>query len=152
MVYSLGRTPEELAETGARVGSDVPALVLAQHYRRPILMEGRGERVSLLPAEPSRPLVLANPGVFSSTPEVFRAWRPNDSVNQLQPAAVRLHPEIGAAIDALADLGALEPRMTGSGATVFGFTRDDDEAGRIAAAMESRGFLAWKGRTHGGLD
>ena len=37
-LYRLGRTPEELAEIGATFGSDIPALVLAQHYRRPVMM------------------------------------------------------------------------------------------------------------------
>ena len=151
-MYALGYAPEALAEIGARVGSDVPALVLAQHYRRPVMMEGRGEIVSPMDAVPSRALVLANPGVFSSTPEVFREWKANSAINQLEPAAIALHPEIGRAIALLAELGAAEARMTGSGATVFGFARDEREAARIAAAMRERGFLAWEGRTYGGLD
>ncbi len=158
----LGRqeTPEALARIGAEVGSDVPALVLAQHYGGPVLMEGRGERVSLLP-EPlvrrlpgaSAVLVLANPGVHSSTPEVFarctpRAGEPEGEPdlrpgNDLQAAATALHPEIAEALRALREAGASPALMSGSGATVFGFAESGKGAERIVREMRARGCSAW---------
>ena len=167
-LWRLGKSPEELADIGAAVGSDVPALVLAQHYRRPVLMEGRGEKVSVLRRLrfPLRglPLVLANPGVHSSTPEVFAhctprvsgatgaAFSPRESgdvlrlFNDLQEAAIALHPEIGATLEALRSLGARETMMSGSGATVFGFVETDSEAERLVKALQARGFSAWCSR------
>jgi len=149
-LWHLGKTPEELAEVGAAVGSDVPALVLANHYRKPVLMEGRGEIVSCLPARGERHLVLLNPGVHSSTPEVYAAYdRMRDTpevraaANQLQPPAVALYPEIGAALEELAAEGAKDVMMTGSGSTVFGFTDTPAEAHRIVNALVARGRLAW---------
>ena len=43
-LWTIGLSREELAEVGAQVGSDVPALVLGG----PVIMEGRGEDVSPL--------------------------------------------------------------------------------------------------------
>lgn len=69
-LYGLGRSPAELAAVGATVGSDVPALV----FGGPVLMEGRGECVTPVAPLPSLDLVLANPGVPVSTPDVFAAF------------------------------------------------------------------------------
>ena len=154
-LWQLGYTPEALADLGAQVGSDVPALVLAQHDRAPVLMEGRGERVSLLrqpqpPTSTSRFLILANPGVHSSTPAVFKAFVRStypSPKNDLESPAVALYPEIGEALAALRTAGAREVQMTGSGATVFGWAADESEAVRIAAEMKSRGYLAWTTKT-----
>ena len=122
-------------------------------------MEGRGERVSLLSPPPplfstypstSRFLILANPGVHSSTPAVFKAFVRStypSPKNDLESPAVALYPEIGEALAALRAAGAREVQMTGSGATVFGWAADESEAVRIAAEMKSRGYLAWTTKT-----
>ena len=150
-LWGLGKTPEELAAIGAAVGSDVPALVLAQHYRSSVWMEGRGERVSLAaPADGDarRPLVLVHPGVASSTAEVYarcvpRARPPEGRVNDLQAAACRLHPEIAAALAALAAAGAADVMMSGSGSVVYGFADDEPAAQAIASRMRAHGCTAW---------
>lgn len=159
-LWGLGLAPEALAEIGVSVGSDVPALVLAQHYRAPVLMEGRGERVRPLDGDeraclPDGWMVLANPGVSSSTPEVYARCTPRGAapagrfdassapVNDLQAAACGLHPEIASALAALVVAGAKGAMMSGSGSTVFGFAESRAEADRIAAAMEAVGCRAW---------
>ena len=167
-VWGLGLPPESLADVGAAVGSDVPALVLAQHYRAPVLMEGRGERVRLLDAAERAKLasngigewmVLANPGVESSTAEVYARCKPREKdgsgdfdasaapVNDLQAAACMMHPEIATALAALMVAGAKGAMMSGSGATVFGFADSRDDAVCIAAAMEAVGCRAWLARS-----
>ncbi len=163
-LYGLGHSPARLAEIGAEVGSDVPALVLAHCLRAPVLMEGRGERVSPLPAMPLD-LVLAFPGVHSSTREVFSRWRPSppresaptalaaDAIrrgdlaalaaalaNDLEPAAAALHPEIAAALATLRAENPLAAAMTGSGSTVFALVRSPDEAAAVAARLRARGI------------
>jgi len=127
-LWGLGLPKERLCAIAAEVGSDVPALTRGG----PVLMEGRGERVTPLAESPlagfplpdlSR-LVLRTPPVFVSTPEVFRAFRDEDrglGANDLQPAACRLHPEIAAALAALAAEGCTGVMMSGSGASVFGW-------------------------------
>ena len=164
-MWGLGIPPKELATLGAEIGSDVPALVLGGV----VLMEGRGERVAPLCTRHSSlvtsHLVLANPSVFCSTPEIFKAFdaplpnRPEilynmrlamqsgDGVavaralqNDLAATATRLHPEIGAARRRLETAGCLGASMSGSGATVFGIVRDAAEAGRIARTLEAEGL------------
>jgi 4-diphosphocytidyl-2-C-methyl-D-erythritol kinase len=165
-LWGLGRSREELAEIGAAVGSDVPALVLGGA----VLMEGRGEKVERL--ELGRrarfDLVLVNPGVFCSTAEVYAACRcvrlQNDRsilynmhhamdggdcrtvgralMNDLQASATALHPEISAAMEDLREAGSLAVLMSGSGSTVFGLVPDEARGREIAALMEAKGYWA----------
>lgn len=129
-LWGLGLPKARLCELAAEVGSDVPALTQGG----PVLMEGRGERVTPLADSPladyplpdlSR-LVLYTPPVFVSTPAVFREFRDADrglGANDLQPAACRLHPEITAALARLKAEGCEGVMMSGSGSTVFGWRR-----------------------------
>ena len=156
-------TKKKLAAVGAAVGSDVPALVLGQHFGAPVLMEGRGEHVRLLSADergalPLPPnkswIVLAGPRTASSTAEVYARCAPRAGapgpfdasaafVNDLQAPACELHPEIADALAALAEAGADGVAMSGSGSTVFGFAASAADASRIAADVESAGCRAW---------
>lgn len=160
-LWGTGLSVEELCAVGASVGSDVPALVLAHSLRGPVMMEGRGELVRPLTADERERLgrrvhmVLANPGVESSTAEAYAGCNPRERplsdplaspVNDLQEVACRLHPEISGALDALASYGAEGVMMSGSGATVFGFAADAASAESIADAVRGRGFLAWSTR------
>lgn len=141
----LGLSVDELVQVGARVGSDVPALVLA-HAGGAVLMEGRGERVSRTTANlPSRFLVLACPGVQSSTREVYaravcRERSAASRVNDLQAPAIALHPEISDILTALAATGARGSMMSGSGSTVYGFAETARAAQEIAVSLSERGY------------
>lgn len=164
-LWSLGMSRAELAEIGAQVGSDVPALVLGGA----VLMEGRGERVSRIEIPPDVRLhmVLVNPGVFCSTAAVYAhcagrlqndasilynmvsAMRSGDVtavgaalMNDLQHSASRLHPEIDMAASALRDAGAHAVLMSGSGSTVFGLVPDETRGREIAAFLEAKGYWA----------
>lgn len=130
IAWNLNLPKERLCTLAAEVGSDVPALTLGGA----VLMEGRGERVTPLADSPladfplpdmSR-LVLRTPSVFVSTPAVFREFRESDrgqGANDLQPAACRLHPEISDALAALRTEGCDGVMMSGSGSSVFGFSK-----------------------------
>lgn len=150
-LWGLGRSVEELAAQGASVGSDVPALVLAQAFRAPVWMEGRGERVRVADAAARPPLpflVLAHPGVASETAEVYARCTPRTApasapVNDLQAAACTLHPEIAFALAALVAAGAHDVRMSGSGSCVFGFAEDEPSAQALAARMRALGCTTW---------
>ena len=149
-LWGCGLPPATLAEVGAAIGSDIPALVLAQHYRVPVLMEGRGERVRLLAPvlAPGAALVLAFPDVFSSTAEVYARCTPRDAsaktdvLNDLEAPACALHPEIAAALDALRAAGADAVRMSGSGSTVFGLAADAASAQEIVKKLAAGGLSA----------
>jgi 4-diphosphocytidyl-2-C-methyl-D-erythritol kinase len=62
-------------------------------------------------------------------------------VNDLQPAAVSLRPEIGRALDAVRDSGADHAMVSGSGPTVFGLLTGADAVARaeaVAARLSDR--------------
>ena len=167
-MWSLNLSPERLAEIGAQVGSDVPALVLAR-FVGPVVMEGRGEIVRSAGLEGAKCfLVIANPGVFCSTPEVFKKCisRVTDDplilynivssfaagdiglmaqsfMNDLECPAVELHPRIGILKERLERAGAQGAAMSGSGSTLFGLVRSEEEGRAIAASLCAEGFKAW---------
>lgn len=60
---------------------------------------------------------------------------PEHLVNDLQPAAISLRPEIGEALEALEGAGAASAMVTGSGPTAFGLFADRAEAEGAAAAL-----------------
>lgn len=135
-----------------RLGADVPVCCVG----RPARMEGIGERLSPAPDLPPFGLLLVNPGVAVSTPEVFRAcaagfserpalpaaWPSAAAMatdlapigNDLEAPAIALCPAIA---DVLAWLktrpGCLLARMSGSGATCFGVFADGASAEAGAA-------------------
>lgn len=163
-MWGLHFSRETLAKIGAEVGSDVPALTLSC----PVLMEGRGEKVAQIDGiTKSYHLVLVNPGVFVSTPEVFKncksrmaqnekilynivsSLREGDVLkvaealmNDLEEPAIRLHHEINSAAEILKSEGVTHVTMSGSGSTVFGLVSSRDESERIAARLTERGLWA----------
>jgi len=171
-LWGLKKSPEELAAIGAGVGSDVPALVLANHYRAPVLMQGRGEKVSLLFPIPCSlfpipfSLVLVTGGPVS-TPEVYARCRPRVTtdneilytmrtaleskdleriasalMNDLQPPAIAIRPEIASSLEALHKAGVAGAMMSGSGSTVFGLVPTEGEGREIARLLTAQGFTA----------
>ena len=171
-LWGLMKPREELAEIGAQVGSDVPSLVLGG----PVLMEGRGEKVTRLAGLTDGAhlhVVLVHPGVASSTAEVYARYEApavsgrrsatdamaaalaaNDFdgivaalANDLTAPATELHPEIATALERLKAAGAAGVSMSGSGSTVFGLVRTASEADALAAKMQEAGYAAWAVRS-----
>lgn len=169
-LWGLGLPLKELVALGAEVGSDVPALVFGQETRQPVLMEGRGERVSLLDknaAFAALSVILVNPRVFVSTKKVFtnclfrvtsdpkivyniqQSWKLGDlkalreaCQNDLMENAMSLEPDIRKACEALTAVGAPRVHLTGSGATVWALAEDSATAQRWAADLTQAGFWA----------
>ncbi|SEN97243.1 4-diphosphocytidyl-2-C-methyl-D-erythritol kinase [Gemmobacter aquatilis] len=144
------------AATVLRLGADVPVCLAG----RPVRMAGVGETLTPLPALPEAWLVLANPGLGVSTPEVFRALARRDNRampevpgfadvrdfagflrglrNDMEPAAESLLPVIGTVRAALAaQKGCLLARMSGSGATCFGLFGAEAQAQEAARAVQA---------------
>jgi 4-diphosphocytidyl-2-C-methyl-D-erythritol kinase len=129
-MWHLDLPCERLCEIAAGIGSDIPALVMGG----PVLMEGRGEFVRRIDADVLRELggealpsadsiEVFCPGVFSSTPAVYKEFRETDcglGPNDLQPAAIRLYPEIADALVCLECKGLKRVTMSGSGSAVYG--------------------------------
>lgn len=123
-----------LAERARGLGADVPACVLS----RTILGTGRGEHLTEVEEDyAGTPLLLVNPGVSLSTAEVFRAWDgASGGDNHLLAPALRLVPEIGEVLEALAS--APRSGMSGSGATCFALFDAERERDRLAASLPAR--------------
>lgn len=103
----------------AALGADVPFCLVGGRAR----VGGIGEEVEPLP---HRDLVvtLLTPPLHSSTPAVYRAWdemgRPSgERGNDLEPAALRVLPELARWRDELGDATGGTPRLAGSGSTWF---------------------------------
>ncbi len=109
-----GRTDMAVA---ASLGADVPFCLVGGRAR----VRGVGEHVEPLPFRDMR-FTLLTPPIAVSTPAVYRAWDamggPRASgANDLEPAALRVEPELAAWRDQLGDATGEEPALAGSGAT-----------------------------------
>lgn len=83
-----GLSDMELARVGEQVGSDVPYCV----FGGTALAEGRGERLTRLPALPACWVALCKPGFSISTPELF---------SRIDGVKVRHHPDTAGMLGAL---------------------------------------------------
>jgi len=146
-----------LAQIAATLGADVPACLQA----RGLMARGRGEKLGPAPDAPPLDAVLVNPGIETATGAVFAQFdRQSGAVpleaeapdrlegaeavaaflarqrNDLEAAAVTLHPQINIVLAALASAPeALIARMSGSGATCFALCRDPSDARALGARL-----------------
>jgi 4-diphosphocytidyl-2-C-methyl-D-erythritol kinase len=106
-------------DLAATLGADVPFCVVGGRAR----VTGIGEIVEPLAFEPLT-FTLLTPRVHCSTPAVYAAWDdlggptaagPND----LEPAALRVAPELARYRDQLGDATGHTPVLAGSGSTWF---------------------------------
>lgn len=153
-----GLSPEELAQIGERVGSDVPYCVLGGTA----LAEGRGELLTPLPNLPHCHVVVCKPPFSISTPQLFAKVNVRKIVRRPDTAGMLAALEAGdlagvarrmynvfedvlepRRMDAIADIkaalidcGALGASMSGSGPAVFGLF---DSAQAAQAAFDRLG-------------
>lgn len=159
--FASGLGDEQLLrELGAELGADVPAQVSPGRW----LATGAGERLYTLPHAPLWLLVLPSAGELSSAGVYAQADRlrigrdsreldacalelraayelgapvpdaPELLCNELEPAAIALHPEIADALTAARRAGAPAAFVSGSGPTVVGLF-----AGAGRSSIEQRG-------------
>ncbi|WP_265500169.1 4-(cytidine 5'-diphospho)-2-C-methyl-D-erythritol kinase [Paracoccus beibuensis] len=153
MGHALPLSPE-------RLGADVPVCIASV----PARMQGTGEIVTPLPPLPPLHLVLVNPGVALSTPQVFARLTCRDNPplpqvpmfpdasalvawlagtrNDLEPAAIGAAPIVACVLQALTAQGAALARMSGSGATCFGIFDRPAAAQAAAAVLARQGWWA----------
>lgn len=157
-VLGLRVSDDELEELATSLGADgAPCL-----WGRPVLAEGRGERLSPAPRMPTVEAVLVNPRVPVSTAEVYRRFDAADAFssvepppmpesfesveelaawlnvlrNDLQAPAIEIAPEVGDVLGLMAEEPeCLLARMSGSGATCFALCPGDLEADALAARI-----------------
>lgn len=107
------------AEAAARLGADVPFCAVGGRA----MVEGIGERIRPLRFE-ARTFTLLTPPLACPTGAIYRAWDEmggprGESGNDLEPAAVRVVPELARFRDELAESTGQRPRLAGSGSTWF---------------------------------
>jgi 4-diphosphocytidyl-2-C-methyl-D-erythritol kinase len=157
-----------LSDVALGLGADVPMCLDSQPSR----IQGIGDMLQPIPPLPPMGLLLVNPNLPLSTPEVFRArtgafsaapdtparWTSIDALaadlqkaaNDLEPAARSIRPQIGVVLSAIEALdGCLLARMSGSGATCFGLFRQSDTAADAARALRRPDWWCWGGALHG---
>lgn len=156
--YALPATCEDLVAAAASLGSDVAFFL----YGGTALVEGRGERVTSLPAPPVSWYVLANPGIPVSTVRVFAALTPQDwssgevttamadslrqeklpcvGRNDLQQPLFRLYPQVHACLLEVEEVTGAPALVSGSGATCFARVEDQAAAERAAGLLRARGY------------
>ena len=152
----------DAAAMALRLGADVPF----QLAGGAALVTGVGETLEPLPV-PEAYLAMVFPGIAISTAAVFGELRPEEwgdgrmtsaaarflkdgggagaltrLPNSLLAPALRLHPELGEAIASLRRAG-WDPRMSGSGSTLFQVCFDRAEAEALAVRTWDLGLRAW---------
>ena len=162
----IGLDDVALQSVAAELGADGAACL----WGRPVLAEGRGERLSPAPALPVLDAVLVNPGVPVSTPEVYRRLDASgrfgeiapppmpeafeDAVelagwlgaqrNDLENPAIAVAPKVGTVLETLAgERETLLARVSGSGGTCFAICAGDIEAEGLAERIEAMAPHWW---------
>jgi len=151
--WRLGRRAAGLGESPsaadldllAAIGADIPFFAAACVAAR---VGGIGEEVTpVAPPEPRPHVLLVTPAFGLSTTAVFGELRPrdigdpqaDDPRNDLLGPALRLRPELQQVLDAVARAGG-EPRLTGSGSTIFALDADGERLAAIAARLRGAGL------------
>lgn len=165
-VFAPGFDDARLERVAASLGADGAACL----WGRPVLAEGRGERLSAAPGLPVMDAVLVNAGQPVSTPAVYKAfdvaglfgevapppmpeafesvqelaaWLATTS-NDLEAPAVAVAPEIGDVLATLRDQPeVLLARVSGSGGTCFALCPDDLSAETLAERLEAMAPKWW---------
>ncbi|WP_039945551.1 4-(cytidine 5'-diphospho)-2-C-methyl-D-erythritol kinase [Thermicanus aegyptius] len=158
-LWNLGLNFEQLAQVGARLGSDVPFVL----YGGTSLATGRGEVLTPLPSPPPSWVVLAKPPIGVSTSEVYgklrldqikerpdhermlRALAEKDFSgvvasmgNVLETVTFTLYPEVKKLKERMIRFGGEGVLMSGSGPTIYTLVRHESRAFRVYNAL--RGF------------
>ena len=151
-----------LSDLALELGADVPICLLGQAA----FMGGIGEQIDPVYALPEAPMILVNPRVSVSTPAIFKIHKaifsPTNRFdvtpvtlyklidllkegrsNDLMEPAIQTQPIIGEVLNQIKmSHGCQLSRMSGSGATCFGFYHTQFEANE-AAEMIKNAYPKW---------
>lgn len=146
-----------LAELGSQVGSDVPFCVICGTA----MVEGRGEKLRVLPSMPDCCIVVCKPSFSASTPELYRKLdesvigkRPDHQAvesallagdlfklaqnvyNVFDPIVTHEHLELNYIKSIFNSYGSLGQQMTGSGSAVFAIVENFEYAAVICNMLK----------------
>ena len=158
----LLKTNHPSADDILGLGADVPVCVKNRTCR----MQGIGDVITPVSYMPNMSVVLINPRVGVSTPQIFKglvnknnsemtampmtfdtpsqlvAWL-SQQRNDLEETAISLEPKIADCLTILTKHNADFARMSGSGATCFGLFSDLETARRAAANITAEHPSYW---------
>ena len=144
---------QELMHMGARLGADVPFFV----FGRTALASGIGDHLKPVKGVPRMWFVLVNPGFEVSTGDIYERLRlgltkepikyrmprfltvshiARGLYNDLEKVSLRLHPILSEIKELLMAHGAEGSLMSGSGPTVFGIFRDENDAKKAERQLQ----------------
>ncbi|AYG65359.1 MULTISPECIES: 4-(cytidine 5'-diphospho)-2-C-methyl-D-erythritol kinase [unclassified Rhizobium] len=153
-LWQLTLPDEKVKAIALKLGADVPMCLASE----PLVARGIGEAMDLLPAFPTFPMVLGNPLVGVSTPDVFRHLSRKDNPpllfptqmprgssewiemirnlrNDLEPPARSICSEISVLSGLIESQNPIVTRMSGSGATCFGIFESIEQAEAAAVSL-----------------
>ncbi len=148
--YNQPFSKEDLMKIGLELGADVPFFI----FNRPAIAEGVGEKLSPVPILKPYFLVLCDPGVAASTPDVYKnmdfrlTLKQKDNIksglnmslrgqefdvgdrlhNDLEESACRLYPQIRETREQMSLLLGHKVFMTGSGSVLFSLFSNPEDA------------------------
>ena len=166
-IHDLGLSQATLHELARPLGADVAFGLIggtARGTRYGDILESLGA-----PALLDRELVLVMPGFPCPTPKVYSLWdeHPSESArgssarfiqadnsaaqlraiaNDLEEPAFRLHPQLREVKDRMVAVGLEGVCLSGSGSTLFGFLKPQDDIARIRGPLLNTGARIVKTR------
>ena len=165
-LWEINLPDEQLEEIGATLGSDVPFFVRGGTA----LVEGRGERVTGLPALNRAWLVLLYPQIelpANKTAELYKIISRSDYTNggvtralvtairkgetpsqsllynTFERLAYERFPQIDQFRQAMVEAGAEHVQICGSGPTLYSMVENEPQANEIVAQLGGAGLMAW---------
>ena len=156
-LFELGQTREQ----ALRLGADIPFCIQGGTA----LAEGIGEKLTELPAPPKASILVAKPPIMVSTKEVYQSLKADELSshpdidgmiealkqgslqgitdrmdNVLETVTVEQFPVIAQIKDFMKEHGAMNALMSGSGPTVFGIYKEEQEALAAEKALREMGL------------
>jgi len=143
-LYGLKISQARLMKIGVRVGADVPFFLLQKNQARAL---GIGEKLRAMPSKKKKWFLLVTDPKPLSTPAVYKKYRDqnfgfskksvdlNESLNDLQPAALALRPSIQRTVNVLKKSGAGTVLLSGSGPTVFAVSDSQEKIKSLCKSL-----------------
>lgn len=154
-LWKLNLSLDDMAKLGINFGADIPFCV----YNKLCIARGKGEELLFLKKKIKVPVLLVNPNIKISTKEVFSKVNSEELIevkisdmssaiynknyelmarelhNSLEKIAFEMEPKIKEIKYKMIDLGLDGALMSGSGATVFGISKNKEKLKYVMEIM-----------------
>jgi 4-diphosphocytidyl-2-C-methyl-D-erythritol kinase len=157
-MFKLGINENDLLELALQLGSDVPFFIKA----KPAIGKSRGEILTQCNTYFEEIIVIVNPGIHVSTKEAFKYIKPkspefdynyfldrekidyeyirNNVSNDFEENIFSSYPEIENIKNIFFENGALFSMMSGTGSTVYGIMKNEEDAEKVLNELPDNYF------------